>query len=271
MTKFKKIFLAASISSLVAVSSFANTLATFKGGSVTEAEIMAEFAPIFASQPELKGKKFGDLDKNLRENLVRGYINSKLLDKEATKKGLDKTESFKAKYEAVRKQLLQQELIAKVTENVATKEKIEAEYAKISAEMKGKKEVKASHILVKTEKEAEDIKKKLGAKGTKFAEFAKQYSEDTGTKANGGQLGYFTEGQMVPEFEKKALSMKVGEISDPVKTDFGYHIIKLEDKRDVKLPGKEEASKMIANRLNQEAVQKYVEELQKAADIKLSM
>jgi parvulin-like peptidyl-prolyl isomerase len=268
---FKKILLAASISSIVAFSSFASTVATFKGGSVTETEIMSEFAPIFANQPELKGKKFADFDKNLRENLVRGYINSKLLEKEAIKKGLDKTEAFKTKFESVRKQLLQQELIAKITEKVATKEKIDAEYTKITNELKGKKEAKASHILVKTEKEALDVKKKLNAKGAKFSDIAKQFSEDPGSKTNGGELGYFAEGQMVPEFEKKVFSMKVGEISDPVKTDFGYHIIKLEDRRNLKVPSKEEATKMIVNKLNNEAIQKYVEDLQQAADIKLSL
>ena len=267
----RKILLATSISSLVAISSFANTVATFKGGAVTEAEIMSELAPVFDSQPELKGKKFSDLDKNVRENIVKNYVNVKLLDKEATKKGLDKTEAFKTKVEAVRKQLLQQELAAKITANVATKDKIEAEYARISAELKGKKEAKASHILVKTEKEALDVKKKLSAKGVKFSTLAKQLSEDPSAKTNSGDLGYFAEGQMVPEFEKKAFSMKVGEISDPVKTDYGYHIIKLEDKRAIKVPSKEELTKPIVNKLNNEAMQKYIEELQKAADVKINL
>lgn len=266
----KKILLAAGVSSLVAFSSFANTVATFKGGSVTDSEVMSEFAPAFA-QSDLKGKKFSELDKNAQETMVRAYINMKLIEKEAAKKGLDKTESFKSKLENARRQLLQQELFAKVVDKAATQEKIDAEYSKISAELKGKKQVKASHILVKTEKEAEDIKKKLSSKGTKFADLAKQYSEDNGTKANGGELGYFMEGQMVPEFEKKAFSMKPGEISDPVKTDFGYHIIKVEDKKDVKVPSKEEARQLIVNKLNNEAIQKYIEELQKAADIKLSL
>ncbi|MED4073001.1 foldase protein PrsA [Priestia endophytica] len=94
-------------------------------------------------------------------------------------------------------------------------------------------QVKASHILVDDEKTAKEIKEKLD-KGEDFATLAKKYSTDTATSESGGELGYFEEGTMTDEFDKKAFSMKKGEISDPVKTDYGYHIIKVEDVKEAK-------------------------------------
>jgi foldase protein PrsA len=89
-------------------------------------------------------------------------------------------------------------------------------------------EVKASHILVEKEEEAKNILEKIN-KGEDFGELAKKYSKDPGSKEKGGDLGYFSKGMMVPEFEKAAFALKKGEISAPVKTKHGYHIIKVVD------------------------------------------
>ncbi|PFD42374.1 peptidylprolyl isomerase [Bacillus cereus] len=96
-----------------------------------------------------------------------------------------------------------------------------------------KPEIKASHILVSDENEANEIKKKLDA-GASFEELAKKESQDIASKDNGGDLGYFGAGKMTPEFEKAAYKLKVGQISNPVKSPNGYHIIKLTDKKDLK-------------------------------------
>ncbi|KKI90794.1 peptidylprolyl isomerase [Bacillus sp. SA1-12] len=90
--------------------------------------------------------------------------------------------------------------------------------------LKGK--VKASHILVEDEAKAKEVKDKL-AKGDKFEDLAKEYSTDTGSAQNGGELGWFGKGQMVKEFEDAAFKLKEGQVSEPIKTDYGYHIIKV--------------------------------------------
>lgn len=94
-------------------------------------------------------------------------------------------------------------------------------------------QVKASHILVEDEATAKEVKQKL-TDGADFAELAKEYSTDEGTKENGGELGFFARGTMVTEFEDVAFTLPVNEISDPVKTDYGYHIIKVEEKKEAK-------------------------------------
>lgn len=245
-------------------------LGSYKGGDVKESQVMEQFKAAFESQPNLKGKKFEELDKTIQETLVRGYINGKLLDEEVKKSGIEDTKEFKEKIAAMKDQLAKQEIIERFLKTAVTDSMVDAEYDKMAKEMKGQQEVKASHILVDSEEKASEVKKKL-SKGAKFADVAKEFSKDEGTKASGGALGYFTKGQLVPEFEQKAFSMKVGEISDPVKTQFGWHVIKVEDKRAVKLPTKDEAKPALAKKLSGEAVEKYFADLSAKADVKVTL
>lgn len=114
-----------------------------------------------------------------------------------------------------------------------TDEEIEAFFEENKESMDTPEQVEASHILIKDEKLAKEVAQKL-KDGEDFAELAKEHSEDTGSAANGGELGFFPRGKMMPEFEEEAFSMKVDTISDLVKTDYGYHIIHLTDKKEAK-------------------------------------
>ncbi len=119
-----------------------------------------------------------------------------------------------------------------------------------------KEQVKASHILVDSEDKAKEVKEKL-LNGEDFSELAKNYSIDTANNQQGGELGFFARGEMVPEFENAAFSLKVGEISEPVKTEFGYHIIKVEDKEQAKEATYEESKEDIRNILFDEKLSAY--------------
>lgn len=134
-----------------------------------------------------------------------------------------------------------------------------------------KPKIRASHILVKDEKTAKEIKAKL-EKGEDFAKLAKEYSQDTGSAQNGGDLGWFGPGRMVKEFEDAAYALNVGQVSQPVKTEYGYHIIKVTDKK--KKPSYKEMKAEIEfevkkNKIDSAKMESKVEKLMKDADVRV--
>ena len=172
--------------------------------------------------------------------VVEQVINQTLIANEATKAKLEDDKEFKSKLEDSTKKLKKQILVdlwmkKKLDEIKVSKKELEEYFKKNKSKYVKKAEVRARHILVKTEKKAKELIKKLKKSGSKiketFIDLAKK--ESTGpSKANGGDLGYFTKDKMVPEFATASFSMKKGEFSKkPVKTQFGYHIIYIEDKK----------------------------------------
>lgn len=268
------ILLSASLLSNVAFAGAGQTIAIYKEGAiekkVTDSDVMLQFKPILDAQQLGGNKKFSELDFNLQETLTRAYINVQLLKNVAETSGIRSSKEFQEELKKIEDQLVQQKLMDNYVKAHVTDKMIDDEYNKVAASLKGKEEIKVSHILVATEAEAKNIKARLN-KGEKFDKLAKTLSKDEGTKASGGDIGYITGGQLVPEFEEKAFSMKVGEISTPVKTTFGWHIITVLDKRAAKIPSKEEAKASISNMLGRKAVDAYFAELATKADIKLML
>ncbi|MQQ08260.1 peptidylprolyl isomerase [Epibacterium sp. SM1979] len=161
--------------------------------------------------------------------------------------------------------LLAQEVVQNVMEKAATEEKIRATYDETYATGEGSDEFNASHILVESEAEAAEIKKELDA-GADFATLAKARS--TGPSGpNGGELGWFGLGQMVPEFETAVLDLSNGEVSEPVQTQFGWHVILLTERRKTEAPEYEVVREQISNALRQSAVESHVDALTTKADI----
>lgn len=146
-----------------------------------------------------------------------------------------------------------------------TEEEMKAFFEENKEDFAQEEQVKARHILVATEKEAQEIKEKL-AKGEDFAALAKEFSTDDSTKNNGGQLGFFNRGDMTPEFEKAAFALSVGQISAPVKTEYGYHLIKVEEKKEAAAPNYEKSKTDIEEYLfNQKLQQEYSPWLQEVS------
>ena len=270
MKKTSIFFLSTTLLASIAFADDDRIIATYKGGEVKESEVIQQFQPVLAAQTGGKDKKFTDLDSALQETLVRAYINIKLLEEEAKDSGIESSKQFQDKLNAVKNQMIQQELMERFVKSYVTDKMVDEEYNKLVANLKGKNEIKVSHILVATEKEAKNAKNRLN-KGEKFAKLAKELSKDEGSKANGGELGYIVPGQLVPEFEEKAMAMKVNDISAPVKTQFGWHIITVLDKRPAQIPTKEEAVASIKNKLSREAIEKHFAELSSKADIKIML
>jgi len=162
-------------------------------------------------------------------------IDVKLLAGDAAAEKLDQTDEFKKRLQYLTDRELHNAYFKKHVVDTVTDDEVKARYDKEVASLPKQEEVHARHILVKTEDEAKDVIKQLDA-GKDFAELAKEKSTDP-NKADGGDLGYFTKGRMVKEFEDAAFSLEKGTYSKtPVKTDFGYHVIKVEDKRDAPPP-----------------------------------
>lgn len=158
-----------------------------------------------------------------------------------------------------RRQLVAGDEIEKIMAGAASEEDIKAAYDAQYGEGYHEEEYNASHILVETEEEAKAIRAELEA-GADFAELAKEKS--TGPSGpNGGELGWFSKGMMVPEFEQAVVAMKAGEISQPVQTQFGWHIVKLNETREKTPPTLEEVQDEIASQLRQQAVSDRVKEL----------
>lgn len=164
-----------------------------------------------------------------------------------------------------RRSLLAAEAVEIVLQEALTDEAIQEVYDTQFAQLDGGEEYNASHILVETEEEATEIKAALDGGGD-FAETAKEKS--TGPSGpGGGSLGWFGPGMMVPAFEAAVVEMQIGDLSDPVQTEFGWHIVKLNDKRSKPAPTLEEARAEIEQQIQRDAVEEKVAEVTEAADV----
>lgn len=245
-------------------------LAKVGNTTITQADYDREFQSI----PEYAQQLFAD--EQGKEKFLNEIINKEMLHQEALKKGLDKTPEFRKKMEEFKKVTLVTELFEKhVMANAkVSDQEVKAYYDQHKEEFAPTTQIKASHILVKTEDEAKKVMERL-KKGEKFPDIAKAVSIDKGSAANGGDLGYFSKGQMVPEFENAAASMNVGDISSaPVRTQFGYHIIKVTDKKKGAVIEFEKIKDMISQKLTggkqKEAFEKYIAELKKNYKVEIN-
>lgn len=169
-----------------------------------------------------------------RDRLINYLADTILVARAAELKKIPDTADFKRRITFLRNKTLMEVLLQAEAKAAATDEAMRKVYDDAAKQMAGQKEVRARHILVKTEEEAKAILEEI-KKGGDFAELAKSKSQDS-SAGEGGDLGYFTQDQMVPEFADVAFKMEKGQVSDPVKTQFGWHIIKVEDKRDRQIP-----------------------------------
>jgi peptidyl-prolyl cis-trans isomerase C len=210
---------------------------------------------------------FNSFDENIRQNVLRGLVSERLIYNEAVKSGYDKDAEVKKRIAAVEKQVVMQAFMENKAKDLVTDEQLRAAYAEKVASVKGMEEVKARHILLESEDEAKKLSAQI-KKGGDFEKLAKEKSTDKGSGANGGELGWFTKEKMVPEFADAAYKLKKGEVSEPVKSEFGWHIIQVEDRRPMQVASFEDMKESLRGGLANKAVQGYVEALLKKADIK---
>lgn len=244
-------------------------VAEYSGNKVKASEIMAQFQAAIDPSSPFFDKKFGDLDKSLQVQFVQTYIHLKLIDKEVASANIESSKDYQARLTQLKIELARQLFLDKYVQDHTTDNMIQAEYDKYKLSLSGKDEVKVRHILVDSEAKAKEVKQALAKKGARFEDVAKEYSLDESAKTNGGELGYIAQGQMVPEFDKQAFSMKVGDISEPVQTQFGWHIINVEDKRPAKVGSFEDVKPALQNRLKRAVMDQLLADLSKKSGMKV--
>jgi len=219
----KKAMLALAATSVIALSacgtSSSDKIVTSKAGDITKEE--------FYEQMKTQAGKQVLNNMVMEKVLIKNY---KVEDKEVDKKFDEMKKQYGDQFDTLLKQqgIKEETLKTGVRAQLAQEKAIEKTITDKELKENYKPEIKASHILVKDEATAKKVKEELG-QGKSFEELAKQYSEDTGSKEKGGDLGFFGPGKMVKEFEDAAYKLKKDEVSEPVKSQFGYHIIKVTD------------------------------------------
>lgn len=223
----KKAIIALAATSVLVLSACGNsseTIVSTKAGDVTKEEF-------YDAMKQQAGQ-------NIIKNLVIQKVfvkNYKVEDKDVDAEYKTTKEQYGDQFETLLKQsgMTEETLKEQIRASLAVKKAISDTITDKELKAKHKPEIRASHILVKDEETAKKVQAELAA-GKSFEELAKQYSEDTASKENGGDLDYFGPGKMVPEFEEAAYKLKKDEISQPVKSSYGYHIIKVTDIKELK-------------------------------------
>jgi peptidyl-prolyl cis-trans isomerase C len=232
-------------------------VATVNGTPIRASEVAIAEEDIGPGLPQVQGAA-------RREYVLSFLTDMTLLAKAAEAQKLDQTADFKLRMDYSRTKALMEALMGAEAKKAVTEEAKKATYEEFVKASKPETEVRARHILVDSEAKAKEIAAKAKA-GEDFARLAKENSKDSAE--DGGDLGYFTKEQMVPEFADAAFKLEKGQISDPVKSQFGWHVIKLEDKRTKPVPTYDQVSDQIDQYLIRKAQGDLVTKLRAEAKI----
>ena len=246
--------------SLTATAALAQNVAIVNGKDVPTSRVEA-----LSNQLAKSGRPVTD---EVKAQIKEEVITREVFMQEAQKRGLAASQDFKEQMELARQTILIRELFADFQKkSPVTDADLKAEYDKFTAANAGK-EYSARHILVEKEEEAKDIVARL-KKGEKFEDIAKKMSKDPGSGANGGDLGWSTAANYVPEFSQAMVKLEKGQLTETaVKSQFGWHVIRPEDTRDAKLPSFEELKPQIAQQMQQARLAEFQNDLRKKAVIK---
>jgi peptidyl-prolyl cis-trans isomerase C len=206
----------------------------------------------------------------MRKSIIDQLSIQLLASQEAVKKGLDKTAEVKDQIDLTRESILAKAFVQDfIKTHPLTDDKLKAEYDKIKTQMTGS-EYKARHILVKSEDEARSIIAKLKKNPASFEALAKAESNDPGSKNKGGDLGWFSTNGMVPEFSNAVTKLSKGKFTEePVKSQFGYHIIMLDDIRPMQVPTFDQIKPQIAQKMQQDQLKGLIDEMKAKAKIEI--
>jgi peptidyl-prolyl cis-trans isomerase C len=258
MNKISRL-LAVLLTASVAMAAHAQNVAVVNGVAIPQAKMDLQLKALAA-----RGQKDSP---ELRNAIKDSLVTAVLIEQEATKKGLDKNPDVQAELEMARQSVIFRAYVQDyMKNNPVTDAEIKAEYDKYKA-TQADKEYNVRHILVKDEKTAKDIIEQL-KKGAKFDKLAEKYSVDPGSKAKGGELGWNAPGNFVKPFAEAMTKLDKGQMSkEPVQSDFGFHIIKLDDVRSAKVPSFDEVKPQITEFLQRKKLETLMAGLRAKAKI----
>ena len=239
----------------------AQNIAIVNGKAVPKARVDA-FIKLIQTQAAAQNQQLpADIEQRVRDKVVMDEIFSQ----EAEKRGLATSAEYKQQMEQARQAVLLQALLTEhAKKNAVSDADILAEYDKFKAQSNGT-EYRARHILVEKEDDAKALIAQIKG-GANFDELAKKNSKDPGSGANGGDLDFAAAGSYVPEFSQAMIALKKGEMTqEPVKSQFGYHIIRLDDTREAQVPPLEEVKAQIKQRLEQQKLAAFRDEVRAKA------
>jgi peptidyl-prolyl cis-trans isomerase C len=239
----------------------AQNIAIVNGKAVPKARVDAFMKQIEAQAAAQNQQLPPDLDQRVRDKVVMDEI----FTQEAEKRGLAGTPEYKQQMEQARQAVLMQALLTEYAKkNAVTDAEIQVEYDKFKAQSGGT-EYRARHILVENEDQAKLLIAQIKG-GASFEELAKKNSKDPGSGANGGDLDFAAPGSYVPEFSQAMVKLKKGEMTqEPVKSQFGYHIIRLDDTRDAQFPPFDEVKEQLKQRAKQQKLAAFRDEVRAKA------
>jgi peptidyl-prolyl cis-trans isomerase C len=237
-------------------------VARVNGTPITEREVSTALDDV--------GQSFASMSEaQRRSTVINLLVDLKLAAAAAKAEKLDQTPAFARALAFIHEKALMQAFLDNAVAGAVTDGAIKQVYDETVKAQPPEPEVRARHILVKTKEEADKAEARL-KKGEDFAKLAEEISQDPGSAKEGGELGFFGENQMVPEFAKVAFAQKPGQISAPVKTQFGWHIIQTEEKRNKPVPTLDQVHDQIAEYLRRRAQQDALTKLRKAAKIEIT-
>ena len=235
-------------------------VARVNGEAIVRSEIVRELQAMGGQAAQIPTQM-------LYPQLLEKAIVTKMLSAKGYADKIQNDKEVKERLKDAEAQIVADVYVRKTITPKITDEKLKKRYDELSAKFKPEDEVRARHILVPTEDEANALLKEIKG-GADFAKLATEKSKDTGSAKQGGDLGYFPRSAMVKPFAEAAFGMKVGDLSEkPVKTDFGYHVIKLEDRRKSSPPPMEDVKEQLTNQVGQELVAQMVKDMQTKAKI----
>ncbi|MEJ6023202.1 peptidylprolyl isomerase [Ramlibacter sp. PS4R-6] len=257
----KQLFIAAVAAAMLGIAgpAAAQNVAIVNGKPVPKARV-----DVLKAQIQKSGRPVSpEMDNMLKEEVIAREV----FMQEASRRGLDATDDYKAQLELARQTILIRELFSDwQKKNPVTDAEIQGEYDKFVA-ANGGKEIRTRHILVEDEAAAKKVIADI-KKGQKFEDIAKKQSKDPGSAANGGDLDWATPNSYVPEFAQALLKLNKGQMTqEPVKTSFGWHVIRVDDIREAQLPKLEEVKPQISQQLQQQKLAKFQEELRSKAKV----